>query len=180
MSQDSQELTLEELVPLIRAMRIQKIQTASEKFNDKMPSGAQLNTGISHEVLGNSIHFRIDYQLILQGTPDDRDDEVGNLQSSVVVTYLTDEPPHEKWERSAPLLSSMASRAGHPYLRQSISLLASELSFPSVTIGLLRYGSNLPESVSIADRAYPFSLTPPLNTQQAEVNTLVESELADR
>jgi hypothetical protein len=153
-------LKIEELIPLIRGINIQKIASASERFSERLPIGAQLNTGMGHEIIENAIHFRIDYQLILKCEPFEGGDVVGNLQSSVVVAYQTDNPPHELWTASAPSLTSMAAIAGHPYLRQSISLLASELSFPNVTIGLLKLGSSLADSVTIADRLYPFSTSP--------------------
>ena len=52
----------------------------------------------------------------------------------------------------------MAWLAGHPYLRQSISLMTAELNFPNITLGLLRLGATVPDSVTIADRVYPFNL----------------------
>ena len=160
MTDTPQILKIEELIPLIRGVNIQKIASSSERLSERLPIGAQLNTGMGHEILDNAIHFRIDYQLILKCEPFEGGDVVGNLQSSVMVGYQTDDPPHELWAISAPALTSMAAIAGHPYLRQSISLLASELSFPNVTIGLLRHGSTLADSVTIADRLYPFSTAP--------------------
>lgn len=160
MTENSGSLSVEELIPLIRAISIQKIAASSERYSEKQPIGAQLNSGMGFEVLENSIHFRINYQLRLKGEPSDSGEVVGDLQSSVVVAYVTDNPPHELWANSAPALASMAALAGHPYLRQSISLQASELSFPNVTIGLLKLGSTLADSVTIADRVYPFTTAP--------------------
>ncbi len=159
MTPTSGNLTIEQLLPLIRAMSVQKIANSSERLLEHLPTGASLSTGISHEVIENSIHFRIDYQLLLKGSPEDPEETIGIFKSSVVVAYLTDNPPHEFWSTSAPpLLNSMAWLAGHPYLRQSISLMTAELNFPNITLGLLRLGATVPDSVTIADRVYPFNL----------------------
>jgi hypothetical protein len=160
MTEPSTILKPDELIPLIRGITIQKISSSSERFNERQPIGAQLNTGMGHEMTDNAIHFRIDYQLILKCEPLDGADVVGILQSSVVVAYQTDNPPHTLWTDAAHQLNQMAAIAGHPYLRQSISLQASELSFPNITIGILKYGSSLAESVTIGDRLYPFAIEP--------------------
>jgi|GEM_PF-3461449 len=169
MTTTTAKMTIEELLPMVRLANIQKISSFAERYGDKPIIGALLNSGVGNEIIGSVIFFRIDYQLILKCELVDEKDTMGVLSSSVVVAYETSAPAHPQWKESASILEAMATLAGHPYLRQSISLLASELNFPSVTIGLLRRGSSMAESVVIGDRVFPFTVTPYEGEQQRTV-----------
>lgn len=174
MTTTTSKLTLQELLPMVRLANIQKIANSAERYGDKPIIGAQLNSGVGHEIIGSLIYFRIDYQLILKCDPVDDTDTMGVLSSSVVIAYETSTPAHSQWEESASILESMALLAGHPYLRQSISLLASELNFPNVTIGLIRFGSSMAESVVIGDKVFPFTVTPYKGELEKEVKSEAE------
>ena len=162
------KMTLEELLPIIKLTNIQKIANFAERYGDKPLTGAQLDSGIGQEIIGSTVFFRIDYQLTLKCEPVEGIEIMGVLRSGVVVAYEISTPDHPQWQESASILEPMATLAGHPYLRQSISFLASELNFPNITIGLLRYGSNMAESVVIGDKSFPFAVSAFETTQKDE------------
>lgn len=158
MSDEAKQYSYEELIGIIRLAHVYKLQLRAERFSALEISGAQLTCGIATAVEGNTINYKIDYHLILNHTlPESESQMAGDLGASVIVAYEVVNPPRTGWEESVPLIASMAVLTGHPYLRQTIASLAAELAFPSVTLGLVRYGSTYAESVTVGDRVFNFA-----------------------
>ncbi len=158
MSDEARPYSHEELVRVIRLAHVYKLQLSAQRFSALEISGAQLTCAIATAIEQNTINYKIDYRLILNHTlPESESQMVGDLEASVIVAYEVVNPARSGWEESVPLIASMAVLTGHPYLRQAIASLAAELGFPSVTLGLVRYGSAYAESVTVGDRVFNFA-----------------------
>ena len=165
-----EDYSIQELVNILHMANISTLELSGERFSNLPITGARLTTGIANAINESTVNFKIDYQLFLNGAEVDKEIKVvGSLRTSVVVTYTVVNPPKPGWEEGVPQIASMATLAGHPYLRQTLAFMAGNLNFPNVTLGLVRYGSTLPESVTVGDRVYTFN--PEEAQQEDEVIT---------
>lgn len=158
MNAEVENYSIQELIQILRLANIAIRDLAAERHSDLPITGAHLTTGIANAIIENTINYKIDYELLLNHAQPEKEVEiVGSLRTSVIVTYEVSNPPRPGWENGAPLIASMATLAGHPYLRQTIATMAGTLNFPNLTLGLVRYGSTLAETVTVGDRVYSFT-----------------------
>lgn len=135
----------------IRALRLDVIvgtKVYAERFATGPVDDVILDVDRQYAIDVPRVVYRTTYALSVksEGTV------LASLASTVDAVYVVDgQFTAEELDARAPAAIEMVGLSVHPYLRQSIAVLADSIGLPTTTVGLMRRGGFMPETVVVGE-----------------------------